>query len=87
MKIYPRIPTKTPSTASPKPDWIESDAVPRVGEYFIAPMPEEERGDEDSSERFFRIVRVAYMRDDKNQMEAALVLESVMGSSLNDISE
>jgi hypothetical protein len=85
MKIFPRIPTKPGDQAIPGPAWIESDVVPRVGEYFIYHAPHKGKAYEIPPEVYFRIVSVAYMRGDGNQMEAALTLKRARNSPTDEI--
>jgi hypothetical protein len=75
MKIFPRVPSKPGDQPISGPAWIESDVVPRVGEYFIYHAPHTGKAYDIPPEVFFRIASVAYMRGDKNQMEAALTLK------------
>ena len=87
MKIYPQIPPSEKSPVSSRPAWIESDTVPRVGEYFIDQAPHTGKAYEIPPEVHFRIVRVTYMRGDGNQMEVSLKLEPAQGSNLDEIAD
>ena len=84
MKIYLQIPTE--AKISPFPNHVESDAVPRAGEYIFVPSPETEKASE-YHETYFRIVRVGYSWDADRQLAASLALERVEGSNLNEIAD